>query len=137
MGLQVTEAKVHLHAKFVRILSKIHTNIVTAIFLCLGDDYVLHTLTFPSCEERACTSVTFVDDDIPEKYESLTISLVRTADLDQKIILSSESEEVIILNDDGMLIMPQWASFDGNCKHSYLTAAVALHYGIIPKNINL
>ena len=109
-----------------------HANIVTAIFLCLGDDYDLHTLTFSSCEERACTSVTFVDDDIPEKYESLTISLVRTADLDQRIILISESKEVTILNDDGMLTTPKWASFDGNCKHSYLTATVALHYCYTP-----
>ena len=96
-----------------------HENIVTSISLFLGADYDLHTLIFSSCEERACTFVSFVDDDVLEENESLTISLVRTADLDQRIILSSESEEVIILNDDGMLTTPQWASFDGNCKHSY------------------
>ena len=80
-----------------------HENIVTSLSLFLGADYDLHTLIFSSCEERACTSVFFVDDDILEENESLTISLVRTADLDQRIILSSESEEVTILNDDGML----------------------------------
>ena len=87
-----------------------HGSIVTVISLFLGADYDLHLLNFSSCEERACTPVIIVDDDIPEKNESLAISLVRTADLDQRIILSSESEEVTILNDDGMLTTPQWAS---------------------------
>ena len=59
------------------------------------------TLTFASCDTRACTSVTIFDDDIAENAENFFVSLLRTDQLDSRITLSPNLAEVEILDNDG------------------------------------
>lgn len=75
--------------------------------LGLGTDYYddLQTLNFIACEERGCTLISIVDDDIAESEEQFIIHLERAQDLDYRIIPSTKSAEVIITDDDGMSLV--------------------------------
>ena len=59
------------------------------------------TLTFPSCETRACNYISIIDDSSAERDRTLQIVLERTADLDRRIILDPSATELIIVDNDG------------------------------------
>ena len=58
-------------------------------------------LLFDACITRICVALPVVDDDIPEKVESFYLTLERTSDLDNRIILNPNYGEVTIYDDDG------------------------------------
>ena len=58
-------------------------------------------LMFRSCETRACTNVTIVDNNVEELTERFSVKLIRTDGLDQRITLDPVAAEVEIIDDDG------------------------------------
>ena len=59
------------------------------------------TLTFLSCEMRACNYISIIDDSNAERDRTLQIVLERTADLDRRIRLDPSAAELTIVDDDG------------------------------------
>ena len=61
-------------------------------------------LMFSSCETRACTSLTILDDIVAELTERFSVKLNRTDGLDQRITLDPVMAEVEIMDKDGELM---------------------------------
>ena len=60
---------------------------------------------FDACTTRVCEALTVMDDDISERVESFYLTLERTSDLDNRIILNRREGEVTINDDDGKSLM--------------------------------
>ena len=58
-------------------------------------------LLFRSCETRACTNVTIVDDNVAELTERFSVKLNRTDGLDPRITLDPVVADVEIMDKDG------------------------------------
>ena len=80
---------------------------VCIYYLCSTEspgDYfrvVLATLPFVACDRRSCLNLTIVNDLILENTEQFTLSLTRSADLDQRIFLDPVDAIVDIIDNDG------------------------------------
>ena len=61
-------------------------------------------LMFSSCETRACTNLTIVDDIAAELTEMFSVKLNRSDGLDQRITLDPVVAEVEIMDKDGELM---------------------------------
>ena len=61
-------------------------------------------LMFSSCQTRACTNLTIVDDIVAELTERFSVKLNRTDGLDQRITLDPVVAEVEIMDKDGELM---------------------------------
>ena len=66
---------------------------------------VSNILAFAECETRRCTEIPIVNDVTVELTVSFFVTLVRTPDLDSRIILDPVHGEVEIIDDDGMYII--------------------------------
>ena len=60
-------------------------------------------LVFGACQRRSCINMTITDDEILEDNESYEVTLQRTPDLDNRIILAPMIAEINIIDDDGKL----------------------------------
>ena len=77
-------------------------------FMCaphpsLGFD---ESLVFGSCDRRICVNLTVENDVTLEETESFEVTLQRTPDLDERIILTPATAEISIIDDDGLLMCP-------------------------------
>ena len=65
-------------------------------------DHASNTMTFDACNTSQCTEIVIVNDKIVELTESFSVTLERTAGLDNRISLVRVDGEVEILDDDGV-----------------------------------
>ena len=68
-------------------------------------DHASNTLTFGACNTLQCTEIVIVDDMMLELTESFSVTLERTAGLDNRITLDRVDVEVEITDDDGAYIV--------------------------------
>ena len=60
------------------------------------------TLSFVACERRYCQTIPIINDNEVEKDKKFRVTLKRADGLDRRIIISTSSADVIIIDDDGM-----------------------------------
>ena len=63
------------------------------------------TLSFPPCSTLQCVTIAITDDSIPEPDESFSLILERSPGLDSRITLASSTGSVLILDDDGIVVV--------------------------------
>ena len=80
------------------------------------DDYgtVDVVLSFGACERRRCTNVSIVDDAQLEETESLSVTLTRINQLDDRITLNPMDANIIITDNDGKMSL-WWY----DCMHTF------------------
>jgi hypothetical protein len=83
---------------------------------------------FDACTPRVCEALTVVDDDISERVESFYLTLERTSDLDNRIILNRREGEVTINDDDDVTV--------GFSAMSYVTTETDGHVSICVDVLN-
>ena len=68
-------------------------------------DHASNIMTFGACNTLQCTEIVIMNDKIVELTESFSVTLERTAGLDNRITLGRVDGEVVITDDDGAYII--------------------------------
>ena len=89
--------------KFKHVYVDCHVTFILFTYFTVGTmDYGKEAiLMFSSCETRACTSLTIIDDNVAELTERFSVKLNRTDGLDPIITLDPVVAEVTIMDKDG------------------------------------
>ena len=79
-----------------------------------GGDYTVPEnparLRFPSCDDRYCTDVRIINDNVVEQLELFTVSLWRSEGTGNEIQLEPAEMEIIITDNDGVFMQHIYCS---------------------------